>query len=324
MNRTSFTLKTLLLSGGTLLLSAVHSFAQTAPDAAANTAAHPIEIPKALFDPDFWILSFLVSILLFVIIVLAYSVNKLTHTLYAKQAVAEGKTVRASQTAWQRFMNKLTSAVPVEQEKDVMLDHDYDGIRELDNKLPPWWVYGFYVTIIIAVIYFFNYHIAKSSKLQIAEYNEEMMQAELQKAERAKISGNNITPENVVVLKDPGAISEGKEIFTKYCVACHGNLVQGNVGPNLTDAYWLHGGGIKNVFTTITNGVPAKGMITWKNQLSPTQIQKVASFVLTLQGTNPPGAKDPQGDLYNATPADSSAKAVSHAAKADSSASVKM
>jgi cytochrome c oxidase cbb3-type subunit 3 len=323
MNTKSKTMRRIILSGLSLMFAVINASAQT-QTVDGNPDAHPVEIPKAMFDPDFWIIFFLAGLLLFVIISLAYSVNKLSRTIYASQAVAEGKVVPARVTGWQKLMERLTRSVPVEHEKDVMLDHDYDGIRELDNKLPPWWVYGFYVTIIIAVVYFFNYHIAKTSKLQIAEYNAEMMQAELEKTERAKIAGNNITPENAVVLNDAAAIAEGKEIFTKNCVACHGNLGQGNVGPNLTDQYWIHGGGIKNLFTTITNGVPQKGMISWKAQLVPKQIEEVASFVLTLKGTNPPGAKDPQGDLYNEMPTDSSAKAVSTAVKPDSTSAGKM
>lgn len=323
MNILSKNLKKIFLGSSAFFLFVIHAGAQAvAPAGKAATDAQPIQIPKYMFDPDFWIISSLIALLVFVIISLAYTVNKLSDTIYFSQAKA-GNTPYVKHTMWQKLMNWLTRSVPVSQERDVMLDHDYDGIKELDNKLPPWWVYGFYVTIIFAVIYIFNYHIAKTSKLQAAEYNAEMAQAELQKAELAKISGNDITPENVVQLKEPAAIAEGKETFMKFCVACHGNLGQGNVGPNLTDQYWIHGGGIKNLFTTITNGVPAKGMISWKSQLAPGQIQKVASFVLTLQGTNPPGAKDPQGDLYT-PPADSTSKAAVDVTKKDSTAAKKL
>jgi cytochrome c oxidase cbb3-type subunit 3 len=188
--------------------------------------------------------------------------------------------------------------VPVQQEADVMMDHDYDGIRELDNQLPPWWKWGFYFTILFAVFYLYYYHVSGQGKLQLGEYADELKQAQIAAEERKEHSANFITDANVNAFTSQKEISEGKNIFMKNCIACHGNAGQGNVGPNLTDDYWLHGGGIKNIFHTITEGVPIKGMISWKTQLAPKQIQEVASFVLTLHGTNPQGAKEPQGEIW--------------------------
>ena len=210
-------------------------------------------------------------------------------------------------------MNALVRAVPVEHEEDVMLDHNYDGIRELDNQLPPWWKYGFYVTILFAFIYIINYHISGSGKLQAAEYNEEMKNAEIATKKRMENNANYVTAASVVKLTEKAAIESGKEIYLKNCLACHGDHAQGNVGPNLTDEFWIHGGGIKNIFNTVTEGVPAKGMISWKSQLPPKAIQEVASYILTLQGTNPAGAKEPQGDKWVEV-ADSSAAVVDSAA----------
>lgn len=113
-----------------------------------------------------------------------------------------------------------------------------------------------------------------------------------------KNAAENVTAESVVAFKDEAMITEGHETFTKLCSACHLNDGGGQVGPNLTDEYWLHGGGIKNIFRTISEGVPSKGMISWKSQLSPKQIQQVASFVLTLKGTKPATAKEPQGEIW--------------------------
>lgn len=200
-------------------------------------------------------------------------------------------------------MQSLTRAVPIERERDVMLDHDYDGIRELDNQLPPWWKWGFALTIVFAFIYLFSYHLSGTGKLQLAEYDEQIQEAARQREELMARSAAFVTSENVVVIKDASGLAEGKGIFEKNCVACHRSDGGGNVGPNLTDEYWIHGGGIKNVFATVSNGVPAKGMISWKSQLSPKQIQEVASYVLTLEGTHPADAKAPQGDLWVATPA---------------------
>ncbi len=198
---------------------------------------------------------------------------------------------------------KLTGAAPIEKEADILLEHDFDGIRELDNDLPPWWKYLFYVSIVFGVIYILNYHILAPNKLMADEYNEEVKIAEAQKAEMIK-TGAFINEASVTLLKDAVEIEKGKAIFTSNCATCHGSKGEGLVGPNLTDDYWIHGGGIKNVFTTVKYGVPAKGMLSWQTQLSPKQIQEVASFVLSLKGTNPPNPKPQEGTLY-VEPADS-------------------
>lgn len=142
-----------------------------------------------------------------------------------------------------------------------------------------------------------NFHVLKKDNLMIDEYNQEMTAAQLEKETLMK-SGGLINETNATVLDSPEDLKAGKEIYTVNCVSCHGNLGEGTVGPNLTDDYWIHGGGIKNVFATISNGVPAKGMITWKAQLNPKQIQQTASYVLTLHGTKPPNGKPPEGQIY--------------------------
>ena len=196
---------------------------------------------------------------------------------------------------WKWLDRQLTDAVPLENEAEVMTDHEYDGIRELDNNLPPWWIYGFYFTIIFGFIYLLNYHVFQTSPLQTEEYQNQLAEAALAKKERLKEVAASIDETNVTMLVDPGLLAAGKDIYAGNCANCHGQAGEGGVGPNLTDVYWLHGGGINNVFKTIKYGVPAKGMIAWQTQLNPESMQKVASYILTLQGTNPPNAKDPQG-----------------------------
>ena len=186
---------------------------------------------------------------------------------------------------------------PIEKEKDLMTDHNYDGIRELDNKIPPWFSYLFYATIIFGIFYMINYHILSSGDVQATEYKAEIKRAEAHKLELIK-TGALLDENSLTALTDAGALSTGKEIFVKNCVVCHTESGGGLVGPNLTDNYWIHGGGIKNVYAVIKNGVPAKGMISWKSQLNPRQMQEVASYVLSLHGTNPPNPKAPEGDLY--------------------------
>lgn len=203
----------------------------------------------------------------------------------------------------------LTKAVPVEKEAAIQFEHEYDGIRELDNVLPPWWVWMFYTTIIFSVVYLIHYHISPIKALEKIGFvgpcvgQEELYKMEMEQAEKEKQAylaqmANKVNEENVTALTDENEIKQGKEVYMTNCVTCHGKEAQGGAGPNLTDDYWLHGGGIKNIFKTIKYGVPEKGMIAWESQLSPKQIQQVASFILTLRGTNPPGAKEPQGELW--------------------------
>lgn len=192
---------------------------------------------------------------------------------------------------------RLTASVPVEKEKDVLLDHDYDGITELDNQLPPWWKFLFYFTIVFAVVYMLYFHVFNIGNLQEEEYAAEVKQFEIQQTALQKTSVM-INENTVTILTDAGSLFSGKEIFTKNCAACHGNYGEGLVGPNLTDDYWINGGSIKDIFRTIRDGVPEKGMISWKSQLNPKQMQEVGSYIKSLYGTNPPNAKPPQGEKY--------------------------
>lgn len=196
------------------------------------------------------------------------------------------------------ILDKLNDTVELEREEDIMLEHDYDGIRELDNNLPPWWKYGFYLTILVAVIYMINYHITKTSPLQAEEYTLSVKKAEAEIAEYMKTSASNVDESTVKMLTDKSELSAGQDLFIANCSACHGKLGEGTVGPNLTDDYWLHGGSVKDIFKTIKYGWPDKGMKSWKDDFSPVQIAQITSFIRTLKGTNPPKPKDKQGELY--------------------------
>lgn len=269
----------------------------------ALEVAKPLQVHEMFFEPSTYLWILITSILIAVIITLTYAISVLSRSLAGEQNFAsireeavERKVVKDSM--WKRWMNSLTKAVPVEKEADVMLDHNYDGIKELDNQLPPWWVWGFYLTIAFSIVYMVHYHISGTGKLQDAEYFAEMERAELVKAERLSHVKDLITEATVVQLSDAKSLVSGKEIYIKNCVACHGEEGQGGVGPNLADDFYLHGGGIKNVFKVIQEGVPAKGMISWKSQLSPAQIQEVSSFIMSIHGSNPAGAKEAQGERW--------------------------
>jgi cytochrome c oxidase cbb3-type subunit 3 len=190
-----------------------------------------------------------------------------------------------------------TYLIPGKADRAPMLDHEFDGIHELDNRIPPWFTTLFVATVLFGGAYLLDYHVFLTSKLSGDEYKEEMVTAELHRRIIMATEGQ-IDESQLAALRDLAALKRGEENFRKYCVSCHGERAQGVVGPNLTDDYWIHGGGVKNVFATIKQGVPAKGMISWGLVFTPKQIQELASYVLSLRGTNPPGAKKPEGQPY--------------------------
>ena len=201
------------------------------------------------------------------------------------------------------FTNYLTRLQPMEKEKDIMFHHDFDGIRDLDNRIPPWFNLMFYGTIIWAVIYLFVFHIFDDGQIQSKEYLAEINQAKIERDYLIK-TGAFINEETVTLLNDASTLAEGKDIFAKNCVTCHSADGGGLVGPNLTDEYWIHGGGIKNVFKVIKEGVPAKGMISWQTQLDPKKMQAVASYVISLQGLKPANPKAPEGPKWEESKSD--------------------
>lgn len=196
-----------------------------------------------------------------------------------------------------RIAKVLTDRVPLEKEASITMDHEYDGIRELDNNLPPWWKWGFYLSILVAVIYLFNYHVLGIGDLQIEAYKKDILRAEFEVNAYLKDQALNVDENTVVVLTGDADLQAGKGLFDQYCQVCHGGAAEGLVGPNLTDDYWIYGGKINDLFRTIKQG-GNNGMKSWKDELSPVQMQQVASFVKSLTGTNPPNAKEPQGEFY--------------------------
>ncbi|MFA8341735.1 MAG: cbb3-type cytochrome c oxidase N-terminal domain-containing protein [Rhodothermaceae bacterium] len=209
----------------------------------------------------------------------------------------EDSAGEAFKKAVRRFLYAINPMPPLDREEDIMLDHDYDGIKELDNIVPPWFNFLFYGSAIFGVIYLLNFHVIDDTWSSANEYATEMEAARIQREVLVK-SGVFINENSVELLTDAATLNAGKEIYVKNCVSCHGQNGEGLVGPNMTDEYWVHGGGIKNVFKTIKYGVTSKGMIAWETQLNPKQMQSVANYILSLQGTNPPNAKAPEGEKW--------------------------
>jgi cytochrome c oxidase cbb3-type subunit 3 len=246
----------------------------------------------------------LIMLLLFIIsmLVLANSFKAVTQLLLKSQGLtheqvaAEMNPPKKAKKPKAGVWNKLLSLRPLSEEKELIIAHDYDGIQELDNPIPAWFMYLFYITIFFAVGYLLNYHVFHIGQLQYAEYKTEMDQADAEKKLFLSKAANRVDENTVKLVHDPAVLSSGEAIFKQSCVPCHGDHAQGVVGPNLTDDYWLHGGKINDLFKTIKYGVQAKGMPTWEKQLSPKQISDVANYIKSLHGTNPAGAKEPQGE----------------------------
>lgn len=193
---------------------------------------------------------------------------------------------------------KSLDTTSIAEEDEIVLDHVYDGIRELDNNLPPWWVYMFYLTIIFGIGYFTYYQILDGPD-QYTEWEREMEKAEIAVAEYRANNPDLIDASNVEVLTSAGDLQAGEDIFMTACAACHRPDGGGGIGPNLTDEYWILGGDIGSIYNTISEGGrPGKGMVPWNSEYSTLEMAQVASYILTLQGTNPSDPKEPEGDLY--------------------------
>ncbi len=292
-----------------MLLVAVIANAQ---DAAATSGAQ---------DPFFYQRGFSTALLIAAAIVILGALATLTHLLnvmvkvqqikiYQEQgmeAYLEEVKKAPSESFWQRMYKRWTNVVPVEKEKDILFEHEYDGIRELDNTLPPWWTAMFFITIAFAAIYMTYYHFTGAGPSSKEEYEMEVKKAEEAVQAFLARQANQVDENTVTALSDEQALSLGKTIWEANCIVCHGAQGEGGVGPNMTDEYWIHGGTINDIFKTIKYGVPEKGMISWQAQLRPADMQRVASFILTLKGTNPPNPKAPEGTKMEpqATQADS-------------------
>jgi cytochrome c oxidase cbb3-type subunit 3 len=249
----------------------------------------------------FWTMASVIFLELLVVFLLVLFIKNIFRAIHPiEKIIVAGKVQTDSWLlkTWHKLDKQFfTKAVPLEKEADMLLDHNYDGIKELDNALPPWWKYGFYITIVVAVFYILKFEVWHTGMNPTEEYNAEMTIAKTQTDAYLASAKENVD-ENTVTDLDAAGNASGKAIFAKTCVPCHLAEGQGLVGPNLTDEYWIHGGSIKDIFKTIKYGFPDKGMQSWQTTYSPVEMQQLSSYIRSLRGTNPPNPKAPQGDLY--------------------------
>jgi cytochrome c oxidase cbb3-type subunit 3 len=188
---------------------------------------------------------------------------------------------------------KDTLAMNNEPEKQVrVLDHDADGIQELDNLLPRWWVWLFWLCNVFGLGYMLYFHVFNLGDLQAAAYVKEARAGEELKS--AALASFEADLSNLQPLSEGGVLESGLRLYTTYCAPCHRHDAGGLVGPNLCDDYWIHGAGYLDSVKTIINGVPEKGMLAWRGVLKPHEIQAVASYIYTLRGSSPPNPKPPE------------------------------
>jgi len=291
----------LLISG---LLYAISSFAQENPMAERSFMDDPFNHPMLPYYLVFSLLFISIVLVAVVTIYVLRIVNLLNEQVQKEKAQKLGVAYVPSPGWWARFVQRMNASVPLDQERNIELDHNYDGIKELDNHLPPWWKWLFYGTIGWAAIYIIVFHFSASLPLSQEEYLNEIALAEEQARQRkAAQPEESIDESKLEFMNDPAIIEKGKNVFANNpCGSCHRNDAGGNtIGPNLTDEYWIHGGDVKSVFNTIKNGAVDKGMPAWGKAMGSQDLRNLTFYIMSLQGTNPPGAKAPQGDLFKQT-----------------------
>jgi cytochrome c oxidase cbb3-type subunit 3 len=250
---------------------------------------------------EYPMVSLFLGVFLFLLIaieVVISAVDRVTYQLLNEEQKKQLEEAQSFSFADSKLYKSLTRSKAIEEEADVMLDHDYDGIKELDNVLPPWWVYLFYGCIVFAVVYLVRFHII-GDYTQKEEYEMALVEAQKEHEEYLKTAPDLVNVDNVELLTDDASIATGKKIFTESCVACHGANLQGGIGPNLTDNHWINGGGVKNIFRLISEGSATNPvMAPWKESIAASDIQKTASYIVSLEGSKPDGAKDPEGEIW--------------------------
>ena len=275
-------------------------FAQDA-GAAIDAAAQAAVAPAVLSDGSFYALCAVIAAELIILLGLLSQLQAMMKEETVKVAGTSFETTVeavAKESSFKKWWQNINKFKPIQEEASIDLGHDYDGIRELDNRLPPWWLYGFYLCIIFACVYLWRTEVSHSAPSTIEEYRASVAEAAVAKEAYLAKSKSSVDESSVKFLTGTPDIESGKKIFTTVCAACHLADGGGIVGPNLTDDYWIHGGSIQDIFKTIKYGWPEKGMKSWKDDYSPLQIAQLSSFVKSLHGIKPATPKEPQGELY--------------------------
>lgn len=250
-------------------------------------------------ETAFYVVVGLLIIVALLVLLLAVNLLQILKAIVTKEMPAEERAKKEQEPSWfAKKWNEWNALKPMEEEQNIMLDHNYDGIKELDNHLPPWWKGLFYLTIVYGVIYLMVFHVFKTAPLQEEEYEIAMALAEEAKSQKVETIEVNFDESNVPFNNDPVALADGQKFFEAQCAVCHKADGGGLAGPNLTDQYWKHGGSMTDIYSVIKNGVPNTAMIAWESRLNPVRLQNVASYVKSLKGTNPAGALPPDGELY--------------------------
>ncbi|TAE23458.1 MAG: hypothetical protein EAZ92_14650 [Candidatus Kapaibacterium sp.] len=173
-----------------------------------------------------------------------------------------------------------------------MANHEADGIKEFDNNLPRWWIYGFYFTIIFGIAYMIQYHVVGKGDVMRQEYAQEVEEAKTKYKLAEKKPESNV---KLVAFTDAANLAEGKKMYNgeQLCHTCHRPDGGGLVGPNLTNDYWIHGNSLDSIVASIKHGYPEKGMLPYGNNtpIPDEKVLQIASFILSLHGTNPPDPK---------------------------------
>lgn len=241
----------------------------------------------------------LVLAVAFLVLILAIYLMQILKAVLQKEMSPEALAkIEAAPSWWAKTWDKWNDLRPLEEEENIMLDHNYDGIKELDNHLPPWWKALFYGSIVYAVVYLLIFHVFKTSPLQEEKYEIEMAAAAAIKVNQTATVIVDFDESNVTFNDDNAALMAGKKFFESQCAICHKADGGGLAGPNLTDDYWKHGGSMTDIYNVIKNGVQGTAMIPWESKLNPNKLREVASYVKSLRGTNPAGALPPDGALY--------------------------
>ena len=280
------------------------AFVLVAAPAMAQSDSSAAAVVPALSDTSLYTL---IAVILVELGVIFYLLINLRSLLSKEKEVVKARKPSFSFAAWWDQFNRFR---PVQEEANIDLGHDYDGIRELDNRLPPWWLYGFYACIVFAAMYLYRYHVSHTGALSAEEYQIAVTIAAEEKEAYLAKAANKVDENTVVYQTSSDYLAGGQKIFIATCAACHLADGGGSVGPNLTDDFFIHGNGIKDIFKTIKYGYAEKGMKSWKDDYTPAQMAQLASYVKSLHGTKPAKPKEPQGVLLenNASTAADSTK----------------